>query len=394
MKTLYLDCSMGASGDMLMGALIELYDSGADDFLDRLNAAGISGARVFAQKVLKRGVLGTQVTVSITPKISEPRHERGETAHEHAHSDYGGIKRIIGALRVSDTVKQNVLSVYTLLADAESRVHGVPVDKIHFHEIGQTDAIADITGVCMLIELVCPEKILASPVNTGGGEVKCAHGILPVPAPAAALLLQNIPIYSSGIQTELCTPTGAALLKHFAGAYTQMPVMSVQKTGYGFGKKDFDRLNALRAFLGETDGGGADDYVYELMCNLDDITPEALSYAQQLLFDAGALDVYITPAAMKKGRQGFSLACMCGEQNKEHLLRLMFKHTTTLGIREYKAKRYTLKKSLITKTTPLGEVGVKISNGYGAEKAKAEYDDLAAAARAGDITLREAESLI
>ena len=313
MKTLYIECAMGAAGDMLLAALLELHDN-PGDFLNRLNSAGIPGVKVTAEPSSKCGIKGTHISVAINgqeEQASLHSHDHppeNNHVHEHHHKhNYGSfhdIEHLIGHLHVSGTVKQHAVAIYKLIAEAESHVHGVPVHKIHFHEVGEMDAVADIVGVCMLIEDIAPEVILASPVNTGGGHVRCAHGILPVPAPATAFILRNVPVYNDQTNGELCTPTGAAILKHFVKDFCTMPLITIAKIGYGMGTKNFDKANCVRAFIGET--GNTCEEVIELVCNLDDMTPEAVAFAQQLLFDEGALDVYTIPIGMKKGRMGVS----------------------------------------------------------------------------------------
>jgi len=282
-------------------------------------------------------------------------------------------------LQISDTVKQNTLAIYKRIADAESQVHGVPLNQIHFHEVGEMDALADIVGVCMLLEELAPDKILASQVHVGSGHVRCSHGVLPVPAPATALILQGIPIYSDQTKGELCTPTGAAVLAHFVSEFCPMPTMTVSKIGYGMGTKDFEKANCVRAFWGTRET--PQEQVVELVCNLDDMTAEAIAFAQEELLAADALDVYTTPIGMKKGRAGISLTCMCRTADKDKMLALLFKHTTTLGIREYTSRRHTLRKECTQIQTKFGVVRVKTSHGFGVEKSKPEYEDIARIAR-------------
>ncbi len=377
MKTLYFECNMGAAGDMLMAALLELHSNPAD-FLNRLNNIGIPDTNITAEPSIKCGIKGNRITVTING-------EKEEGHHHHHHSNFHTTQHLIEHLNISEAVRKNALAVYKLIAEAESEVHGVPVNQIHFHEVGEMDAIADIVGVCMLIEELAPELILASPVNVGSGQVKCAHGILPVPAPATALILQNIPIYSDDTNGELCTPTGAALLKYFVKEFCKMPVMKVARLGYGMGKKDFEKANCLRAYIGDTDN--ANEEVIELVCNLDDITPEALAFAQQLLLDKGALDVYTAPIVMKKGRLGFSFTCMCKLSDREKMLQLIFKHTTTLGVREYSSTRHTLQRE----QTEFGSVRIKTSQGFGVRKSKLEYEDVAALAKKHENSIAETE---
>ncbi len=380
MKTLYIECHMGAAGDMLTAALLELHGD-PQGFLRRLNGAGIPGVTVTAEPSVKCGVRGTHIKVTVGGL------EEGDHDHDHSHSSLCGVTHIIGHLNVSDRVKQDAAAVYRLIAEAESHVHGVPVTDIHFHEVGALDAVADIVGMCMLMEELAPETVLASPVNVGSGHVRCAHGVLPVPAPATAYLLQNIPMYNDQIKGELCTPTGAALLRHFAERFCGMPVMTVEKIGYGMGKKDFERANCVRVFIGRTED--AQDEVAELICNLDDMTPEAVAFAQQLLFEAGALDVYTTPIGMKKGRMGVSLTCMCAGRDSEKFISLIFKHTTTLGMRENICRRHTLRREESSVRTAYGDVRVKTAHGFGVTKSKPEYEDVAKIARDTQKSLQE-----
>ncbi|MCL2420932.1 MAG: nickel pincer cofactor biosynthesis protein LarC [Defluviitaleaceae bacterium] len=423
MKTLYLECGMGAAGDMLMAALLALHKN-PEDFLKRLNAVGIQGVTVTAKPSIKCGITGTHVSVKVNGQEEHSHDHHGHDHHEHSHAhdphshhdhahghehhheahshdhahdhtahqhnSFAHIEHLIGHLHISECAKQNAVAVYQLIAEAESHAHGAPISQIHFHEVGEMDAIADIVGVCMLMEELAPEKILASPVNVGNGYVRCSHGILPVPAPATAFILQHIPMYSDQTKGELCTPTGAALLKHFAGEFCKMPMISVDKIGYGMGTKDFDKANCVRAFMGETaEADYNSDEVIELTCNLDDMTPEALSFAHQCLGDAGALDVCITPIVMKKGRAGYALTCMCLAQDREKMCRLIFKHTTTLGMREYTSRRYTLKREFGIIQTPFGDVRTKTAHGFGIKRFKPEHDDIAAIAKKHELSIRD-----
>ena len=247
------------------------------------------------------------------------------------------------------------------------------------------DAIADITAVCYLLDKLHADKIYASAVHVGSGQVKCAHGILPVPAPATAYILRGVPTYGGEIRGELCTPTGAALLKHFVSEFGKMPVMVTDAIGYGMGKKDFPAANCVRAMLGHTDD--QTDTVAELSCNLDDMTPEEIGFAMDRLLEAGALDVFTTPIGMKKNRPGTMLTVLCKPEKKDVLVRQLFRHTTTLGIRENQLHRYTLTRRTETLDTPYGPVRQKISSGYGVERSKPEYDDLTKIAREQEISL-------
>lgn len=413
MKTLYLDCGMGAAGDMLTAALLELLPD-AEGFMTQLNALEIPGVMMQKEKVSKCGIGGTHITVKVHgmeedesmhehaeehSHVSGHEHHHHESGHEHEHhhhvhthqhhhhSGMHEIEHIVHHLPVSDKVKADILAVYGLIAEAESHAHGVPVTEIHFHEVGTMDAVADVTAVCLLMEKIGPGQVIASPVHVGSGQVRCAHGILPVPAPATAYILRDVPIYGGEISGELCTPTGAALLKHFVTRFGSMPVMKTTAIGYGMGKKDFPAANCVRALLGETESAG--DYITELNCNVDDMTGEALGFAMEELFAAGALDVYTVPIGMKKSRPGTLLCVMCRAEDKEKMVRLLFRHTTTIGIRENVYRRYTLERTVETVQTPYGDIRRKTSTGYGVTRQKYEYEDLARSARENDVSVSE-----
>ena len=379
MRTIYLDCGMGAAGDMLTAALLELMPN-QDAFVEELNGLGIPGIRFTAEKCEKCGIFGTHMKVTV---LGEE-----EDDHHHHHGHLADIRGIVSGLPLPTMVKLDILAVYEEIAQAESHVHGVPVEHIHFHEVGTMDAIADVTAVCLLLHRLAPDKIIVSPVHVGSGQVRCAHGILPVPAPATAYLLRGIPIYGGSIDGELCTPTGAALLKHFATEFGQMPVMKVQAIGYGMGKKDFPRANCVRALLGETEA--PIDAIVELRCNVDDMTGEAIGFALEQLLGSGALDAFTVPVGMKKSRPGVLITVLCREEKKEAMVHLLLKHTTTLGVREFPCRRYALSRTMEVVNTPFGPVRKKVSSGYGVRREKLEYDDLAKIAKEQNISLAEA----
>ena len=378
MKTLYIDCGMGAAGDMLAAALLELLPD-KQAFLTQMNDLGLPGVEISAQRAVKCGITGTHFRVAI--------QGREEDEHHHAHSGLGQIHSLVEALPIPTMVKLDVLAVYRLIAQAESQVHGVPVEHIHLHEVGALDAVADITAVCLLLHRLDAEQIVASPVHVGSGSVCCAHGVLPVPAPATALLLQGIPSYGGEIAGELCTPTGAALLKHFVQKFGPQPMMATQAVGYGMGKKDFPRANCLRVLLGDTQQPGEE--ILELRCNLDDMTGEALGFAQERLLEAGALDVFTTAIGMKKCRPGILLTVLCRESDREKLVQCLFRHTTTLGIRETLCQRHTLARYVEHVETPWGQVRKKVSTGQGIYREKYEYEDLARLAKEHGVSLQE-----
>ena len=390
MKLLYLDCGMGAAGDMLAAALLELVPD-KDGFLEKMNRLGLPGVTVSAEKAVKCGIIGTHFRVEVLgTEEDEHLHDHAHAhPHDHSHSGMEEIEHIIGHLPIPTMVKLDVLAVYRLIAEAESQAHGVPVTQIHFHEVGTLDAVADITAVCLLMHELDPDRIVASPVHVGSGSVRCAHGILPVPAPATAHLLRGIPTYGGSVPGELCTPTGAALLKHFVTEFGGQPVMRTQVIGYGMGKKDFDRANCIRAMLGDTEEGT--DTVAELCCNVDDMTGEAIGFALERLLEAGALDVFTTSIGMKKSRPGTLITVLCRDADRKTMVQELFRHTTTLGIRERLCGRYTLERRTETLNTPYSPIRKKVSSGYGVRREKYEYDDLAAAAKAKGVSLAEIE---
>lgn len=474
MKTLYLECGMGAAGDMLSAALLELHPD-PEGMIGRLNELGIPGVIFSAQPMEKCGIQGTHLTVTVNGAEEKSHdfhghghdhdhhhdqsgehgcshacdqsgehscgyehdqsgghghshdhdhsethshvhshehethedqvhghchshdhggdeHPHGHTAHghshDHVHRSLADIAAIIEKLDLTEKVKDNIQKVYRLIAEAESHAHGKPVEEVHFHEVGTMDAVADITAFCLLLDEIAPERVLASEVSVGFGEVRCAHGILPVPAPATAWILRDVPVRAGQIRGELCTPTGAALLKCFAEEFGPLPQMKVREIGIGCGKKDFAQANIVRAMLGETPD--TQDSILELTCNLDDMTPEALGFAMQELLNAGAVDVYTIPVTMKKSRPGFVLTCMCRESLRKRMLEILFRHTTTLGVRESKCNRYTLEREICTLDTSVGQIRLKTSRGWGATREKYEYEDLVKAAHAHGISLEEA----
>lgn len=429
MKTLYLDCGMGAAGDMLTAALLELLPE-PEAFVERLNSLHIPEVEFVREQTQKCGILGTHMSVRVHGTEEEvedvhaghehhdqdhsghhdhdhhdhhhehhdhidhhhEHHDQDHHDHHHHHSSMHDIEQIVSGLDIPEKVRRDVLAVYALIAEAESHAHGVPVEEIHFHEVGTMDAVADITAVCLLMNELAPGAVVVSPIHVGCGQVRCAHGILPVPAPATAFILKDVPVYGGDIQGELCTPTGAALLKHFATDFGNMPVMKLSAVGYGMGKKDFRRVNCVRAMLGET--ADKEDIIYELDCNVDDMTGEAMGFAMERLFAAGALEVYTLPVNMKKSRPGMLLRVMCREADREKMVREIFAHTTTIGIREKKCSRYVLDRTMSEVRTSWGDVRCKTSEGYGVKRSKYEYEDLAKIAVERGVSLEEVRQSI
>ena len=395
MKTLYLDCSMGAAGDMLAGALLELLPD-PDAAVAELNAFGIPSVMYKRETLSKCGIAATHLSVTVegNEEFEENHHHHHDHEHHHEHRSLADVLHVIGHLNLEPSVREDVIKVYESLAAAESRAHGKAVGEVHFHEVGALDAIADIAAFCHLFRRIAPDKVVASPIHVGFGTVECAHGVLPVPAPATAFLLEGVPTYSDGVIVgELCTPTGAALVKRFAASFGPQPLMTVKSIGYGAGRKDFPRANVVRAMLGESasDESG-DGEIFELNFNVDDMTGEELAFASERIFAAGARDVSFAPVVMKKGRPGHRVSVMCAAEDRADVVKAIFVHTSTLGVRETHCRRYTLERKIETVALPDGStVRRKIASGYGVRRAKWEADDLAAFARTKGISLAEAK---
>lgn len=388
MKSLYIECSMGCAGDMLTAALLELVDD-PEDIIGLINRAGIPGVSVSLERTESHGIVGSRVAVKID---GHEEDEAGEGHRHHHHTGMADIDAIINSLNVPIPIKRNVRAVYSLIAEAESKVHGVPVSEVHFHEVGMADAMADILGVSLIIERLDPDEVVVSPVHVGSGRVKCAHGWLPVPAPAAAELLKGVPIYSLDVDGELCTPTGAALLRHFATRFGSMPRMLPERIGYGMGTRPLPVFSAVRAVIGEMSEPGS--RVLQLSFNVDDMTAEDIAFAGERLFEAGAFEVFTVPITMKKSRPGTLVRVSCAPEKRDVLLKAIFKHTSTNGISETETVTYTLSRKTVTASTPYGPVRIKTADGYGVSREKPEYEDVARLAREQGLSLREIKETI
>ena len=377
---LYFECNMGAAGDMISGALVDLFDD-KNSIVKELNSLNLPHTQIKCSEKTQSSISGIHIDVIIDGDEERPDEE-------HHHHNYHGrnlsdINSIINYLAVDEKVKSDIINIYRLVAKAEAKAHNTEVDMVHFHELGMLDAVADITMCAYLINRLEVKKILSSPVNVGAGTVKCAHGVLPVPAPATANLLEGIPYYKSDIKTELCTPTGAAILKYFANDFTDVPVLDkVVKTGIGAGTKELSQANIIRAFLFESENS-----ITELTCNIDDMTGEESGYALEKMISEGALDCFITPIIMKKSRPAYMLTVLCKNEDEEKFTRLIFKHTTTIGIRKYTPSRYTLERQFINESG----VQIKRSTGFGVNRSKAEFEDIKTYAEENDISLFEAK---
>lgn len=385
MSILYLDCFSGISGDMFLGAMLDL---GIDEnhFLTELKKLPLADYKVEIKKSIKGGIRGTDVFV--------------KTHEHHPHRGLSQIYEIIDNSTLKQNVKQKSKDAFLKLAEAEGKIHGKSPYEIHFHEVGAVDSIVDIVGACILMDILAPSRVYASSVNTGFGTVKCGHGILPVPAPATMELLNNIPIYSSGEQGELTTPTGALLLSIFVDEFKSIPSGMPEKVGYGLGKRDLNSPNVLRAILLRKsrlnlNDGFDEDEIVVLETNIDDMNPQLYDVIMDSLFEKGALDVFLTPIIMKKSRPAVKITCICNDDKRKHLIETLLKETTTIGVRETKMARTKLKREIKTANTPLGTLRVKISKkGDEILKITPEYEDIKLLAKDKGIPLIKAYEII
>jgi hypothetical protein len=416
MRLAYLECFSGISGDMFLGALL---DAGVSpELLHKTVAALDIGARLEVSRVNRSGINAIKVDVVVQDEHGHeekdrPReaaahshphdhgreHEHSHEHHEHEHEhkaeragapaphkhEHGRglreIKEIIGRAAIAESAKKNAIAIFEALGAAEARIHGVDIEKIHFHEVGAADAMVDIVCAAVGAEALGVDEIVCSPLNVGGGMVECAHGTFPVPAPATVELLRGAPVYSSGIRAELVTPTGAAIAKTLATHFAAFPEMKIEKTGYGAGTRDFPgHANVLRITVGEAVADlaakTAQETIAVLEANLDDLNPQVFGYVMDRLLDAGALDVFGVPVQMKKSRPGTLLTVLCRPEDAASLAQILFAETTTLGIRRREEKRQVLARKFVSVATQWGEVRMKVASMNGTVTNYApEYED-------------------
>ena len=351
-KILYYDCFAGISGDMNLGALVDLgVDAGhLESELEKMN---IEGFRLDVQPDMRKGISGTKVTVV----IENPENE------EHRHLSH--IEQLINGSSLSDSIKTKSLAIFNLVAEAEAKVHNISKEQVHFHEVGALDSIADIVGAAICQEYLAVDEIHASPVQLGGGFVKCAHGMMPVPAPATAEIVAEIPVKTGLVDYEATTPTGAAILAATVDRFVSGMELVVLKTGYGIGQRDGEIPNVLRVYLAEDKAHVTEDVEEEeavmLECNMDDMNPEWYSHVTELLFDSGAADVYMTPIVMKKSRPAHMLSILCSRDTADQMKEILFRETSSIGLREYRVKKSMLRREMIRVKTKFGEIEVKRS---------------------------------
>jgi uncharacterized protein (TIGR00299 family) protein len=378
MKLAYFDCFSGISGDMTLGALL---DAGCDlaQLRAELRGLQVPGWELFAEKVWKNGMAATCARV--------------KTEDQQKHRPLSALLQILRDSKLAPPVRDGASAIFQKLGEAEACVHDVPVEKIHFHEVGAVDAIVDIVGACIGFHMLGIEKFACSPLNVGGGTVKMAHGVLPVPAPATANLLQGKPTYSNGVQRELVTPTGAAIVATLCDSFGPQPAMSVSAIGYGAGAADLEgQPNVLRIMIGETAEKvvpGYDQEITVIEANLDDMNPQIYGYLQEKALAAGALDVFTAPVQMKKNRPGTLLTVLCQPADAQTLMTLIFAETTTFGVRTHAAQRRVLPREFVKVTTSFGEVRVKLSRVNGRIlHVSPEYDDCRRLAEEKNVPLQ------
>jgi uncharacterized protein (TIGR00299 family) protein len=349
MKTLYFDCFAGASGDMILGAMV---GAGVDpDYLrSELSKLSVAGFGINIETVDRSGLSAT--------------YARVETVHEHKHRHLSDIKQIIEQSALSAAVKQRAIQIFTRLAEAEAHVHNEPIDHVHFHEVGALDAIVDVVGAAICFDFLKIERFVCSPLHVGSGFVKMAHGQFPVPPPAVAELLKGVPFYATEIKGELLTPTGAAIITTVCSEYGPIPEIKVDRTGYGAGTREYqDFPNVLRVMLGESDPQQArNERLWMLETNLDDASPQIIGHVMDRVLAIGALDCFFTPVQMKKNRPGVLLSVLCGREEREAVMELLFTETTTLGVRSYEVTRRALERSVERVETPYGPIDVKVAH--------------------------------
>ncbi len=415
MKTLYIDAFSGVSGDKFVAALLDLTHD--FDYLSaQIKTLGIEDE--YEITLSKKNVLGIDSGYFKVNLANEKKHSHGEkdastykhthennlehshaaknmTEHSHSHRNLSDISKIIKNSKISEKAKEAALGIFKIVAEAEAKVHGKNIEEVHFHEVGAVDSIIDIVSTAVLLDALNPDKILCSHIPTGSGFVKMAHGVFPIPAPATLEILKGIPIYAGKVCDETTTPTGAAIVKYFVTEFTDAPLMTIEKTGYGAGTKNFDIPNTLRISLGETTENDAEDKIIKLETNLDDQSPEQTGFLFELLLKNNALDVFLTPIIMKKNRPAVILTVLCKENDVKSIEKIIFKNSSTFGIRKSERKRTILQRDI--KRININGVEIKIKNGYYEGKLikeEPEYEDVKKLCQTLSIGYMEARKLI
>ena len=401
MKTLYLDCFSGISGDMCLAALLDLGVVSPDEFVEAMKALDLDEYELSIDKTAKNSIAATDVRVIVKEHTHTHDHDHGHDrnhnhAHDHSHEHHhthernlANITDIINHSRITDRAKAMALKIFACIAAAEAKVHGTDIEHVHFHEVGAVDSIVDIVGVAVLIDMLGVERIVCSYISDGHGFVECRHGLIPIPVPATAQILSGCAavVRQLDIESELVTPTGAAIVASLCDSFGAMPYMANALIGYGAGKKDFAFPNLLRVYLDETEEIG--DFAEVVETNIDDMTAEAAGYVMERLFDAGALDVWFTPIHMKKNRPGYTVSVLCAQSDAYTFETILLRHTTTLGVRRYSTVRRMLQREAVSVDTEYGTVDIKLAHGMGICKLAPEYESVRAAALAKNVSFND-----
>ena len=383
--TLYLDCFSGASGDMILGGLLDL-GLPLDDLRAALGSLAVDLGGISAERVLRAGVSATKFTVAA---------EESAAANHHRHYHLQGIVKAINRSALSAAGKARAIDLFERLARAEAAIHDIPIEQVHLHEVGAIDSIVDIVGAVYGLEQLGAARIVASPLNVGGGTVTCAHGVFPVPAPATARLLQGVPVYAGEVQMELVTPTGALLVTGYADAYGPIPAMTIDRIGYGAGARDPKGYpNVLRMILGESEGAAHARRVVEILCEIDDMNPQLFGPLMDRLLEAGALDVFYAPVQMKKNRPGTLVTVLAHPDDRERLSSILFAETTTIGVRYQEMWRECLDREFVDVQTFVGRIRFKVARRNGRVlNASPEFDDCARIAAERSIPIKQVQAI-
>ena len=389
MKTLYFDCSSGISGNMVLGALLEIV--GDEQYLlDELKKLNVDGYKIEISKKEKNGITGTYIDVIVDGKdeYGHVHHLDHEHHHHHEHRNLNDVNRVIDESKIDEKSKELAKRIFLRVAKAESKVHNKSLDEVHFHEVGAIDSIIDIVGTAILINKINPDKIISSIVNDGYGFIECAHGTIPVPVPATSEIFasSNVKFRQIDIDTELVTPTGAAIIAELASEFSTLPAINVEKIGWGAGKKEFKIPNILKVYLGEEESESEGIVVMET--NIDDCPGEVLGYTLERLFENGALDVFYTPIFMKKGRPAYRLTVSCKKDDISKLQNIIFKETTTIGIRYRFESRTELPRESVEVDTKYGKIKAKKVISDGETYVYPEYESIKEIAKKNEIPLK------
>lgn len=418
MKTLYLDCFAGISGDMTIGALL---DAGLDfEFLkSELAKLGVAGYELSLTRVDRSGINAAKFDVALIEQVqtTHSHHHHDHHHHEHSHEQHhhhhdatqtdslrnhhhdhrslSTIKHLIEESALSAPVKEQATAIFQRIGEAEAKIHGMDIEAVHFHEVGAIDSIVDIVGACIGLAALGIEQIIASPLHVGFGTFTCAHGTYPIPGPAAAEILRGVPVYAKDIEGELVTPTGAAIVATLAQSFGPLPAMRIEKVGYGAGTRTYDKFpNVLRAVLGEVERTDATpDTVTVIEANLDDLSPQVFGHLMEQALAAGALDLFYTPVQMKKNRPGVLLTLLCANGDRDRMTELIFRETTTLGVRFREERRVILQREFVPVETAFGPIKIKVARNHDGQvmNAAPEFDDCQAAALKHQVAVREVQ---